>query len=120
MPRVTPAPAFEQPGEACHMHGMLELLSGPWTLHILCSLAINGPMRFGELKRHINGISSRLLTVRLRMLEARGFINRHATDQVPSQVTYSPAQRLEEMQVVIKALRGLAVKWEGEDVAIES
>src|SRR3990167_7100718 len=116
MPPVTPAVTFEQPGEECQMQGLLELLSGPWTLHILCSLAINGPMRFGELKRHISGISSRLLTVRLRMLEARGFINRTATDQMPPEVTYSPAQRLEEMTVVIKALRGLAKKWEGEDL----
>jgi DNA-binding HxlR family transcriptional regulator len=116
MPATNTATAFEQPGEACQMHGLLEVLSGPWTMHILCSLAINGPMRFGELKRHIGGVSARVLTVRLRMLEGRGFIHRHATDEVPSEVTYSPAKRLEEMTVVIKALRALAVNWEGENV----
>lgn len=115
MPATNTATAFEQPGEECQMHGLLELLSGPWTMHILCSLAINGPMRFGELKRHICGVSSRVLTVRLRMLEGKGFIHRHATDDVPSEVTYLPAQRLQEMTVVIKALRALAVKWEDED-----
>jgi len=114
--RIEPAVAFQQPGADCEMHGVLDLLSGPWTLHIVCSLAANGPMRFAELKRHVTGISSRLLTVRLRTLQARGFICRTASATVPPEVTYSPAPRLEEMRPVIKALRQLAVKWNEEDV----
>lgn len=113
--RIEPAIPFRQPGEECEMHGLLEMLSGPWTLHILCSLAANGPMRFAELKRHISGISSRLLTLRLRTLQARGFIHRSASPTVPPEVSYSPASRLEEMRPVIKALRGLALKWNEED-----
>lgn len=84
-------------------------------MHIVCSLNINGPMRFAELKRHICGISSRLLTVRLRTLEARGFVYRTASNSVPPEVTYSPTPRLEEMRVVVMALKGLALKWNEED-----
>ena len=51
---------------------MLELLTRPWTLHILWSLSTNGPMRFGVLRKNVAGISSRVLTERLRTLEDKG------------------------------------------------
>lgn len=50
----------------------MRLLSGEWTTHILWVLSINGPTRHGALKRLIDGISSKVLTDRLRMPEAEG------------------------------------------------
>ena len=46
-------------------------------MHILWVLSTSGPTRFGALRRQIDGISSRLLTERLRDLEEKGFIYRH-------------------------------------------
>jgi hypothetical protein len=46
----------------CTIGGLLELLARPWTLHILWVLSHNGEMRFGVLRRQIEGISARVLT----------------------------------------------------------
>lgn len=97
------------------MFGLLEMLSGPWTMHILCLLAMNGPLRFAVLQRHISGISARVLTLRLRVLEKRGLITRSVRDTVPPEVTYAPTPRLGEMREVMKALHRLAAKWRREE-----
>ena len=55
----------ENPGP-CAIHGLLEVLARPWTMHILWTLSTNGPTRFGVLRRQVGGISSRVLTERLR------------------------------------------------------
>jgi DNA-binding HxlR family transcriptional regulator len=67
----------QQIASPCAIGGLLELLTRPWTMHILWSLSTNGPLRFGILKRNIEGISSRVLTERLRTLEDAGFVFRH-------------------------------------------
>ncbi|AYD01053.1 helix-turn-helix domain-containing protein [Neorhizobium sp. NCHU2750] len=110
----------EQPEPECELFGLLEMLSGPWTMHILCLLAMNGPLRFAVLQRHIEGISTRVLTVRLRALERRGLITRSIRDTVPPEVIYAPTPRLEEMRQVIKGLHILASKWAEEDRAMDA
>jgi len=103
-----------QPEPECEMFGLLDLLSGPWTMHILCMLSINGPLRYGVLKRHIDGISGRLLTARLKVLEERGLICRTVKPTNPPEVSYGPTPRLDDMRAVVKQLNALAVKWRSE------
>ena len=64
--------------------GCWKLLTRPWTLHILWALSHDGPMRFGVLKRQVEGISSRVLTERLRALEEKGFVFRHYEQTIPA------------------------------------
>ena len=101
----------------CPMAGFLEMLTRPWTLHILWLLSTNGPMRFGALRRGAEGISARLLTVRLRTLETEGFVRRttQRTGQrgKVTEVTYSPTERLAEMNEVMAKLQGLSDRWQG-------
>jgi len=68
-------------------HELLQLVTGPWTMHILWVLSSAGPTRFGALRRQIDGISSRLLTERLRDLEEKGFIYHHYEPTIPPAVT---------------------------------
>jgi|SRR5437763_12523828 len=98
----------------CAIGGMLELLTRPWTLHILWSLSTNGPMRFGVLKKNIDGISSRVLTERLRTLEEKGFVFRHYEQTIPPAVTYGITERMKDIEKVLAQLEGLALKWKGE------
>ncbi|MFL5242281.1 MAG: winged helix-turn-helix transcriptional regulator [Gemmataceae bacterium] len=62
---------------------LLGILASPWTLLLLHRLHIEGPKRFGELKRRLGGISTKTLTDRLRMLEAEGWLTRHYEPTVP-------------------------------------
>ena len=90
---------------------MLEILTRPWTLHILWALSHNGPMRFGVLRKSVEGVSARVLTERLRMLESAGFIFRHYEQTIPPAVTYGITDRMQDIQKVLAQLEGLARKW---------
>ena len=98
----------------CAIGGLLELLTRPWTLHILWSLSNNGPMRFGVLKKNIDGISARVLTERLRTLEDAGFVFRHYEQTIPPAVTYGITERMKDIEKVLDQLETLARKWRGE------
>ncbi|PTL78416.1 helix-turn-helix domain-containing protein [Vitiosangium sp. GDMCC 1.1324] len=102
------------PDQECPVNLLLALLGGPWTMFILWTLLDSGPCRFGELKRRITGISSRVLTERLRMLEAEGFVFRHAEETVPPEVTYGPTERLQRLRSALGALREVALEWHAE------
>lgn len=103
----------------CPMAGLLETLTRPWTLHVLWALSNNGPMRFGALRRSIEGVSSRVLTDRLRVLEEKGFIYRDYKPSIPPEVTYGLTKRTAEIQEVFDELGRLAQKWKMEDAPRE-
>jgi DNA-binding HxlR family transcriptional regulator len=98
----------------CAIGGMLELLTRPWTLHILWALSHDGPMRFGVLRRQVEGISSRVLTERLRTLEEKKFVFRHYEPTIPPAVTYGITERMTDIEKVLAQLEGLSRKWRGE------
>jgi DNA-binding HxlR family transcriptional regulator len=100
--------------QPCPISGMLELLTRPWTMHILYVLSHGGPMRFGVVKKQVEGISSRVLTERLRTLEDNGFVFRHYEPTIPPAVTYGITERMKDIEKVLKQLDGLAAKWQGE------
>ena len=90
----------------CPMAGLLEMLTRPWTLHILWLLSREGPMRFGALRRNVEGISARLLTVRLRTLEAEGFVRREqAVNGRIVEVTYTPTAKTAAMHEIMALLQ---------------
>jgi len=99
----------------CPIHELLQLLARPWTLHILWALGTDGPSRFGVLRRRVGGISSRVLTERLRVLEQKGFVYRHYEATIPPAVTYGLTKRVNDVQRVLKGLNQLSQKWQEED-----
>ena len=107
---------YAQSPTPCPMGGLLEVLTRPWTMHILWALSTNGPTRFGVLRRRVEGISSRVLTERLRLLEQKGFIYRDYEPTIPPSVTYGITKRMKDIQKVLGELDQLARKWQQEDV----
>jgi DNA-binding HxlR family transcriptional regulator len=103
--------------DPCAIHGLLEVLARPWTMYILWVLSTNGPTRFGALRRQVEGISSRVLTERLRNLELRGFIYRKYEPTIPPAVTYGITQRMQDIGPVLGELNRLAQSWQQEDGA---
>lgn len=101
----------------CPMDALLRLLMGPWTTYILWVLQQDGPTRFGALKRKVPGVSAKVLTERLRMLEAAGVIFRRYEAKIPPEVTYGLTPRGRELDHVLESLDDLAKKWQAEDQA---
>lgn len=66
---------------------ILDRIGDKWSLYIVVMLA-NGPRRFNELKRTIDGISQRMLTLTLRGLERDGLITRMMFPTIPPRVDY--------------------------------
>lgn len=99
----------------CPMDSLLRLLMGPWTSYIIWVLRNEGPTRFGELKRKVSGISAKVLTERLRMLEGAGLLTRHHEPTIPPQVTYALAPRGEELRGILDTLNSVALRWRAED-----
>lgn len=100
------------PSSPCAIGGLLEVLTRPWTLHILWALGENGPMRFSVLKNNVTGISARVLTERLRTLEQRGFVFRRYEQTIPPSVTYGITERMHDIGKVFAQLESLARKWQ--------
>src|SRR5271170_3969916 len=115
---MTPVRRSAKNPSPCAISGMLELLTRPWTLHILWALSHDGPMRFGVLRRQVDGISSRVLTERLRTLESAGFVFRHYEQTIPPAVTYGITERMKDIEKVLAQLEGLARKWQGEGMVV--
>jgi DNA-binding HxlR family transcriptional regulator len=66
---------------------VLNLVGDKWSVLVVGTLG-NGPLRFGEVKRSIEGISQRMLTLTLRGLERDGLLTRTVTPTIPPRVDY--------------------------------
>ncbi|WP_265533587.1 winged helix-turn-helix transcriptional regulator [Pseudomonas saponiphila] len=84
LPADMPAP---DAGGCLATRKILDRIGDKWTLYIVATLA-KGPHRFNELKRGIDGISQRMLTLTLRGLERDGLITRTMYPTIPPRVDY--------------------------------
>jgi DNA-binding HxlR family transcriptional regulator len=73
--------------EECPIRSILDRIGDKWSLMIIVQLS-HGALRFGELKRLVEGISQRMLTLTLRNLERDGLVSRTVTPTVPPRVNY--------------------------------
>jgi DNA-binding HxlR family transcriptional regulator len=75
------------PTGGCRPREVLDIVGDKWSLLVVRNLR-DGPRRFTELKRGIDGISQRMLTVTLRSLERDGILTRTVRNVMPPHVSY--------------------------------
>ncbi len=73
---------------ACPVEVTLQLIGDKWKVLILRDL-MDGTKRFGVLKKGINGVSQKVLTANLRMMETSGLVSRKVYAEVPPRVEYT-------------------------------
>lgn len=73
----------------CPVTSLLIMLQGKWKFQIIYELCIKSPIRFGELRKNIAGITNTMLTGSLRELEADGLVSRIQYNEIPPHVEYS-------------------------------
>ncbi|HEX4399214.1 MAG TPA: helix-turn-helix domain-containing protein, partial [Trebonia sp.] len=71
----------------CPSRQVLDALSDKWVTLVLTALA-DAPRRYSELSRTIAGVSQKMLTQTLRLLERDGLVTRTLTASVPVRVDY--------------------------------
>lgn len=73
--------------EDCQVRQILDRVADKWSLLVIALLE-NRRLRFTELRREIDGVSQRMLTVTLRSLERDGLVKRTVHPVVPPRVEY--------------------------------
>lgn len=73
---------------ACGLDAAADVIDGKWKPRILWALHY-GPVRFGELRRKVSGVSEKMLIQQLRELEHDGIVHREIYREVPPKVEYS-------------------------------
>ncbi|MEU2079508.1 helix-turn-helix domain-containing protein [Streptomyces sp. NPDC013489] len=72
----------------CPSRLVLEHVTSRWGVLVLAAL-LERPYRFSELRRHIGGVSEKMLAQTLQTLERDGFVHRDAKPVIPPRVDYS-------------------------------
>ena len=72
----------------CPSRRLLDRIGDRWTVLIVGTLA-GGPMRFGQIARHVDGVSQKMLTQTLRAMERDGLVRRTVYPVVPPKVEYA-------------------------------
>jgi DNA-binding HxlR family transcriptional regulator len=83
----------------------LDVLARPWNGMIMESLALKGELRYSELREELAAVGDRMLTLRLKELEARGLIERRVSPGPPVKVAYALTELGEGFRPVAEALR---------------
>lgn len=90
--------------EPCPVEVTLKLVGNKWKLLILRELFRKGKMRFNQLHRAINGITQKVLSEKLKQMEADGFVVREAFPEIPPRVEYSLTPKGRSLRPVMSAI----------------
>ncbi|WP_017581525.1 winged helix-turn-helix transcriptional regulator [Nocardiopsis valliformis] len=99
-----------QPEHAdCGIRDVLDRVGDKWSVLVIVELS-NGPRRFRQLQRAVDGISQRMLTLTVRRLERDGLVLRTVYPTVPAQVDYRLTETGASLTHLVKALAEWSLK----------
>ncbi|MGE5397477.1 MAG: winged helix-turn-helix transcriptional regulator [Chitinophagales bacterium] len=90
--------------EKCSINYAMEIINGKWKLQILWHIGNERIVRFNDLQRKVNGISSLMLSKNLKELEADGLVIRRQYNEVPPRVEYELAELSQDLFFILKRL----------------
>jgi DNA-binding HxlR family transcriptional regulator len=102
-----------KPHVCARFHRAVELIGGRWT-GALIHLLLHGRMRFAELRAAIPEISDRMLSERLRELEAEGIVARIVVPDTPVRVEYELTEKGRALEHALGAVGKWAERWVSE------
>ena len=88
---------------ACPVETALTLMGDRWKVLIVRDL-LTGTKRFGELKKSLTGISQKVLTQHLRIMEENGLIHRQVYAEVPPRVEYTLTELGHSLKLIHDAM----------------
>ena len=97
---------------SCPVCATADIICGKWTILVIRDLA-ESRSRFCELERSLAGISPRTLSLRLRLLEDEGIVERQTYPEVPPRVEYSLTPKGRALVPLIEDMRSYGREWLG-------
>jgi DNA-binding HxlR family transcriptional regulator len=91
-------------------HQAVELIGKRWTGAIVFVL-LEGPLRFSEVKLLVPDLSDRLLSERMKELEAEGIVERRVIDAMPVRVEYRLTEKGQALEPAVRSLKVWARSW---------
>ncbi|MFK0292571.1 winged helix-turn-helix transcriptional regulator [Streptomyces sp. NPDC090442] len=89
----------------CPSRTVLSVLANKWSLYVLGVLGRNDrPLRFTELRRHVEGVTQKSLTQALRGLERDGLVGRTVYPVIPPRVEYALTDLGREAEALTTAI----------------
>ncbi len=89
--------------DECPIKKTADVIEGRWTTLVIREL-LPGKKRFSEIQRALAGISPKVLTVRLRLLERRGLLTRTVYATVPPMTEYELTPLGRQLENVLDAM----------------
>lgn len=90
--------------ESCPIGEAVSMIGGKWKLRLICSMSIDGTLRYNDLKRKTRGITNAMLSASLKELEADGLVTRKQYEEMPVRVEYSLTDRGKELWPILHRL----------------
>jgi len=98
------APEASSPHAACKaVVETLARIGDKWTVMVVGALS-KGPIRYNEIRRRVEGISQRMLTLTLKGLEQDGLVTRTMYPTIPPRVDYELTELGRKLIVPLQAL----------------
>jgi DNA-binding HxlR family transcriptional regulator len=94
-----------------HLHEAVELIGKRWSGAIIVVLLEGGPMRFSEIAQAVPQLSDRLLSERMKELEARGIVERRVQPDSPARVEYAVTEMGRELAPTLDELKSWSHRW---------
>ena len=88
----------------CPTRQVLATIADKWAALVITAMA-DGPRRHGEIARKVAGVSQKMLTQTLRVLERDGLVTRTVTPSVPVRVDYELTELGQSLLPVLRALK---------------
>jgi DNA-binding HxlR family transcriptional regulator len=110
--RGSVATTGDGPPACCpYYHEAVELIGRRWTGAIVAVLLDGGPLRFSEISHAVPELSDRLLSERMKELEARGVVTRHVDPGPPVKVLYELTDMGRSLEPALQELKSWARRW---------
>jgi DNA-binding HxlR family transcriptional regulator len=98
--------------KVCPLEELIKVIGGKWKVIILWHV-LEGPQRFGQLRRFMPGVTQKMLTQQLRELEQDRFVTRTVFAEVPPRVEYAATELTRKLGDLLRAMHD----WSRENLA---
>jgi DNA-binding HxlR family transcriptional regulator len=110
--RGSTATSGDGPAACCpYYHEAVELIGRRWTGAIVAVLLDGGRLRFSEISHAVPELSDRLLSERMKELEARGVVTRQVDPGPPVKVLYELTDMGQSLEPALQELKSWARRW---------